>query len=265
MRKVRAADLAPPSRALAGARSRPTRSSWASFAWHSYDAAACRPRRIAALLLVRRRCSAAVCAATRRQARRAMPTRSRPSRSASSHIATTRERPVVDLLFRRVSSLDFRVYRVNDPLEVLRRPARPARARQRGAARPAGADAARAHRAVEGGAPAARSCRFLRGQFSHDYRVARRETAAKAQIALRQPLEYRQFAQVPLLNRRAAGHLVARAAADGSRHRGSQDPARPARARASTSSKPSAAPSRPTPSSSCPTSASSPRRRPASS
>jgi hypothetical protein len=32
---------------------------------------------------------------------------------ASSHIATTKERPAFTLLFRRVTSLDFRVYRVD--------------------------------------------------------------------------------------------------------------------------------------------------------
>ena len=119
---------------------------------------------------------------------------------ASSHIATTRERPVVDLLFRRVSSLDFRVYRVNDPLKFFaglrdphalgsETPLVPQE--QTLIERMARWKAARRQRILS----------FVRGQFSHRYRVARRETAAKTQIALRQPLEYRQFAQVPLLNR----------------------------------------------------------------
>jgi alpha-2-macroglobulin len=119
---------------------------------------------------------------------------------ASSHISTTRERPVVDLLFRRVSSLDFRVYRVNDPLRFfagLRDPhalgsEAPLVPQERTLLeRIARWKAAHRQRILS----------FVRGQFSHPYRVARRESAARGQIALRQPLEYRQFAQVPLLNR----------------------------------------------------------------
>jgi alpha-2-macroglobulin len=119
---------------------------------------------------------------------------------ASSHIATTRERPVVDLLFRRISSLDFRVYRVNDPLKFfagLRDP------HALGSEAPlVPQEQSLLERIARWKADhRQRILSFFRGQFSNRYRLARRETAAKSQIALRQPLEYRQFAQVPLLNR----------------------------------------------------------------
>jgi alpha-2-macroglobulin len=119
---------------------------------------------------------------------------------ASSHVATTRERPMIDLLFRRVSSLDFRVYRVNDPLKFfagLRDP------HALGSEAPVVAQEQTTLERIARWKAAWRQhvLMFLRGQFSYGYRLSRRETAAKGQIALRQPLEYRQFAQVPLLNR----------------------------------------------------------------
>jgi alpha-2-macroglobulin len=119
---------------------------------------------------------------------------------ASSHIATTRERPVVDLLFRRVPSLDFRVYRVDDPLKFfagLRDP------HALGSEAPlVPQEQTRIERIARWkAAHRQRILSFFRGQFSRRYRASRRETTARSQIALRQPLEYRQFAQVPLLNR----------------------------------------------------------------
>ena len=118
---------------------------------------------------------------------------------ASSHIATTKERPEFTLLFRRVTSLDFRVYRVDDAVKFfagLRDPhalgsEEPVVPQERTLLeRIARWKATRRDGALT----------FLRGQFSHHYRHARRESAAKSQITLRRPLEYRQFAQVPLLN-----------------------------------------------------------------
>ncbi len=119
---------------------------------------------------------------------------------ASSHIATTRERPTIDLLFRRVASLDFRVYRVNDPLKFfagLRDP------HALGSEAPLVPQEQTLLERVARWKAARRQdiLAFFRGQFSHRYRAARRESAAKTQIAQRQPVEYRQFAQVPLLNR----------------------------------------------------------------
>ncbi len=127
-------------------------------------------------------------------------TDTRPAFSlASSHIATTKERPAFTLLFRRVTSLDFRVYRVDDPVKFfagLRDPhalgsEEPVVPQERTLLeRIARWKAGRRDDVIS----------FLRGQFSHDYRRARRESAARSQITLRRPLEYRQFAQVPLLN-----------------------------------------------------------------
>jgi alpha-2-macroglobulin len=119
---------------------------------------------------------------------------------ASSHIATTRERPVVDLMFRRVSSLDFRVYRVDDPLVFfagLRDP------HALGSEAPLVPQEQTLLERIARWKASHRQAvlSFLRGQFSHQYRLTRRESAARTQVALRQPLEYRQFAQVPLLNR----------------------------------------------------------------
>ena len=75
----------------------------------------------------------------------------RPSFSVSSGtIATSREKPAIYLTFRRLDHLDFRVYRVNDPVAFLSGLKDPAPARQRRAARRPDADAARAHRGLEG-------------------------------------------------------------------------------------------------------------------
>src|SRR5450756_1537485 len=104
---------------------------------------------------------------------------------ASSHVATTKERPNIDLMFRRVASLDFRVYRVEDPLKFfagLRDP------HMLGSEAPV---------VPQERTPLERMARwkaarrdtilgFVRGQFSHAYRRARRETVARGQIALRQ-------------------------------------------------------------------------------
>ncbi|HEX7486222.1 MAG TPA: MG2 domain-containing protein [Vicinamibacterales bacterium] len=119
---------------------------------------------------------------------------------ASSHIATTRERPTIGLMFRQVRSLDFRVYRVEDPLKFftgLRDP------HALGSEAPVvQQDRTLLERITEWKAARRETVRsFLRRQLSHDYRRARSEGAAKGQISLRQPLDYRQFAQVPLLNR----------------------------------------------------------------
>jgi alpha-2-macroglobulin len=118
---------------------------------------------------------------------------------ASSHIATTRERPTLTLMFRRVTSLDFRVYRVGDPLKFfagLRDP------HALGSEEPVVPQERTLLERIARWKAARRDAvlSFLRGQFSHDYRRARREAAAKNEITLRRPLEYRQFAQVPLLN-----------------------------------------------------------------
>jgi uncharacterized protein YfaS (alpha-2-macroglobulin family) len=118
---------------------------------------------------------------------------------ASSHIATTKERPEFTLLFRRVTSLDFRVYRVDDAVKFftgLRDP------HALGSEEPVVPQERTLLERIARWKAARRDdvLSSLRGQFSHNYRHARRESAAKSQITLRRPLEYRQFAQVPLLN-----------------------------------------------------------------
>jgi hypothetical protein len=119
---------------------------------------------------------------------------------SSSHIANTRERPAIGLMFRRVRSLDFRVYRVDDPLKFLAGLRDPHALGSEAPVVPQ--EQTLLERIARWKARQRDSVlTFLRGQFSHTYRRTQRETAAKSQIAFRQPLEYRQFAQVPLLNR----------------------------------------------------------------
>ena len=118
---------------------------------------------------------------------------------ASSHIATTKERPSLTLMFRRVTSLDFRVYRVDDAVKFfagLRDP------HALGSEEPVVPQERTLLERIARWKAARRDdvLRFVRGQFSRDYRRARREGAAKSQVTLRRPLEHRTFAQVPLLN-----------------------------------------------------------------
>lgn len=104
------------------------------------------------------------------------------------------------LTFRRVTSLDFRVYRVGDPLKFFAALKDP---HTLGSEAPVVAQERTLLERIALWKAARRDAvlTFVRGQFSHDYRRVRRENAARARIALRRPLEYRQFAQVPLLNR----------------------------------------------------------------
>ncbi len=118
----------------------------------------------------------------------------------SSQIYTTRERPAFSLTFRRVEYLDFRVYRVEDPLKFfasLRDP------HQLGSEKPVVPQeqtwleriaAWKADRRAEIRA-------FVRRQFSPGYRAKRRDRQEQQQVARRQTLRYSTFAQVPLLNR----------------------------------------------------------------
>jgi hypothetical protein len=117
----------------------------------------------------------------------------------SSHVATTRERPVVELMFRQVTSLDFRVYRVQDPVPFFSRLREP---HQLGSEAPAVPQEQTILERIARWKAARRDAirSFFRAQFSHDYRAARREAAAKKAIALRRPIQYNRFAQVPLLN-----------------------------------------------------------------
>lgn len=119
---------------------------------------------------------------------------------SSSEAVTTRERAGVWLTFRRVTSLDFRVYKVRDPLaffaglkdphqlgtgEPLPVPQEPTlierisswKARQRGSIRG-----------------------FVRGQVTRAYRQARRASDDSTRVSQRVTLQVNTFAQVPLLN-----------------------------------------------------------------
>ncbi len=119
---------------------------------------------------------------------------------ASSHVATTKERPTIDLMFRQVTSLDFRVYRVEDPLKFFAQLRDPHTLGSETPVVPQ--ERTLLERIADWKAEQRYVIRhFLRGQFSPTYRLARKEAAVKRQVVLRQPLDYRQFAQVPLLNR----------------------------------------------------------------
>ena len=118
---------------------------------------------------------------------------------SSSHIFSTRERPAVSLTYRRVDHLDFRVYRVNDPFTFFARLRDP---HQLGSEAPVVAQertwleriaAWKAGRRTE-------ARWFIRRQFSHDFREARRAQQDTRKVVLRQTLNVNTFAQVPLLN-----------------------------------------------------------------
>ena len=118
---------------------------------------------------------------------------------ASSQIFTSKERAAVYLTFRRVDHLDFRVYRVNDSLQFFAKLRDP---HQLGSEEPV---VPQERTLIERIAIWKAAWRddiryFLRGQFSHEYRAARREQAEKQQIQLRRTVSLNTFAQVPLLN-----------------------------------------------------------------
>jgi uncharacterized protein YfaS (alpha-2-macroglobulin family) len=118
----------------------------------------------------------------------------------SNHVWTTKERPAIELRFRQITSLDFRVYRVEDPLKFFAQLRDPHTLGSEAPVVPQ--ERTWLERLAEWKAQQRYTVRhFLRGQFSPGYRQTRKDTAAKRQIVLRQPLDYRQFAQVPLLNR----------------------------------------------------------------
>jgi uncharacterized protein YfaS (alpha-2-macroglobulin family) len=118
---------------------------------------------------------------------------------ASGAIGSSKEQPSVFLTFRRVSYLDFRVYRVTDPLAFIAGLKDP---HQLGSEEPlvdqeptlleriANWKAAR-REAIRG---------FFRRQFSYEYRRARRRQQDRQQVALRRTQRMNGFAQVPYLN-----------------------------------------------------------------
>ncbi len=117
----------------------------------------------------------------------------------SSQTSQPGQAPRVTLLFRRVSFVDFRVYRVNDVARFFENlkdphqfgsPKTPVPAEQTWLER--FHNWKRRHRAALRG--------FLRAQFSHQTRVAFRSRRETDRHRLRMPLNKAAFAQVPLLN-----------------------------------------------------------------
>lgn len=163
---------------------------------HLPPATALRHRRhtacVIAMLLV-------LCAATGRA--QSPGTDERPAFSlASSTIFTTRESPAIYLTFRQVERLDFRVYRVNDAMAFLAGLKDP---HQLGSETPpVDQDPTTLERIAEWKSSWRwRLRQFVRQQFSHDYRRARRTQQDRKQVVQRRTEQLNTFAQVPLLNR----------------------------------------------------------------
>lgn len=118
---------------------------------------------------------------------------------SSSEVFTTRDSAAFNLTFQRITQLDFRVYKVRDPLKFfagLRDP------HQLGSEeRPVPQERSWIERLAEWKARQRREIRsFFRGQVSSDYRVQRRQSRDRDEIAQRVTLNQTSFAQVPLLN-----------------------------------------------------------------
>ena len=124
----------------------------------------------------------------------------RPAFSLStSESFTTREAPHFYLTFRRLTHLDFRVYKVRDPFTFFAGLDDP---HQVGTSEPV---VEQERTWIERIADWKRERRqeirrFARSQASHTYRVARRATADRNEVAQRVVLNANTFAQVPLLN-----------------------------------------------------------------
>ena len=118
---------------------------------------------------------------------------------ATSHIFTTKEQPAITLTHRQVDHLDFRVYTVNDPLaffEKLRD------AHQLGSEEPVVPQEQTWLERIAAWKSARRADlrRFMRRQFSPEYRHVRNQQQDRQQVVLRRTLNVNTFAQVPLLN-----------------------------------------------------------------
>lgn len=119
---------------------------------------------------------------------------------ASSTIFSTRESPSIYLTFQHVDRLDFRVYRVADPMRFLAGLKDP---HQLGSETPLVDQEPTTLERVAAWKRAWRSELrvFVRRQFSHDYRRARRDRQDREQVVQRRVVEQvSTFAQVPLLN-----------------------------------------------------------------
>lgn len=118
---------------------------------------------------------------------------------ASSHTFTTKERPAISLTFRRVTFLDFRVYKVNDALKFFSQLRDP---HELGSPEPIVPQ----ERTLLERLAAWKADRrdevftFLRRQVTREYRAKVREQSEQKQVQQRQTIRYTTFAQVPLLN-----------------------------------------------------------------
>ena len=117
----------------------------------------------------------------------------------SSQVFLTKDQPAFSLTYRNVDHLDFRVYRVADPMAFfagLRDP------HQLGSEKPVvPQERTWLERIALWKATRRSEIRmFLRAQLSHAYRLKQREAQDKVKVAQRQTLQYNSFAQVPLLN-----------------------------------------------------------------
>ncbi|MEP7305471.1 MAG: MG2 domain-containing protein [Acidobacteriota bacterium] len=118
---------------------------------------------------------------------------------SSQQIFNSREQPEIFLTFRRLDHLDFRVYRVNDPVAFFAKLKDPHRLGNETPIVPQErtwleriANWKAARRADVRG--------FVREQFSRPYRVARQRAANTSQLVRRRTLNVNTFAQLPLLN-----------------------------------------------------------------
>ena len=128
------------------------------------------------------------------------PEDTRPSFSLStSAIVTSRETPAIYLTFRRLDHLDFRVYRVNDPMKFLAGLKDP---HQLGSEEPI---VSQVPTLLERVADWKSEWRwrvrnFFRTQFTWGYRHARRQQMDQQTVVQRRTVNVNTFAQVPVLN-----------------------------------------------------------------
>lgn len=118
---------------------------------------------------------------------------------ASGTIFSTRESPSIYLTFQHVERLDFRIYKVRDPMAFVARLKDP---HQLGSQTP---PVDQEPTTLEQIASWKATWRwrlrhFVRGQFSRDYRQSRRREADRRRVVSRRTEQVNTFAQVPLLN-----------------------------------------------------------------
>jgi len=128
------------------------------------------------------------------------PEDTRPSFSLStSAIVTSRETPAIYLTFRRLDHLDFRVYKINDPVKFLAGLKDP---HQLGSEEPIVSQVPTLLERVADWKSAWRwrVRNFFRTQFTWDYRHVRRQQMDQQTVVQRRTVNVNTFAQVPLLN-----------------------------------------------------------------